>query len=192
MESGAPRKPPVLTVEDYEAIGGLDDALSNHGDEILAELTPEQQRIAEIMFRRLSGTRTVGATCALPRESVKSPGLLASSPTQVIAVADAFRRADRCFLAAPEGPLDEDTLLDLSHESLIRQWRRLAGLGQRGGEVGRDAIGACVTGRCAGSRAMPSCGAARIWRTPSPGGSARPRVRPGRSAMVPVSNFSLQ
>ena len=48
-------------------------------------------------------------------------------PGEVIAVADAFRRADRCFLAVPEGPLDENTLLDLSHESLIRQWRRLAG-----------------------------------------------------------------
>src|SRR5262249_27976267 len=48
-------------------------------------------------------------------------------PDEVIAVADAFRRPDRCFLATPEGPLLENTLLDLSHESLIRQWRRLAG-----------------------------------------------------------------
>ena len=41
-------------------------------------------------------------------------------------MAEAFRRPDRCFLATPEGPLDENTLLDLSHESLIRQWHRLA------------------------------------------------------------------
>ena len=53
--------------------------------------------------------------------------IAAVDPGEVIAVADAFRRADRCFLAVPEGPLDENTLLDLSHESLIRQWRRLAG-----------------------------------------------------------------
>jgi hypothetical protein len=37
----ASAKPPVLTVEDYQAIGGLSAALSHHGDEILAELTPE-------------------------------------------------------------------------------------------------------------------------------------------------------
>ena len=48
-------------------------------------------------------------------------------PGEVITVADVFRRGDRCFLAVPEGPLDKHTLLDLSHESLIRQWRRLAG-----------------------------------------------------------------
>jgi hypothetical protein len=43
----ASAKPPVLTVADYEAIGGLANALSNHGDEVLAELTPAQLRIAE-------------------------------------------------------------------------------------------------------------------------------------------------
>src|SRR5215813_10516459 len=47
---------PLLTVEDYEAIGGLARSLSHHGEEILSELTPEQQRIAGIMFKRLSGT----------------------------------------------------------------------------------------------------------------------------------------
>ena len=65
MASVTPR---VLTVEDYEAIGGLTNALSNHGDEALAELTPEQRRIAEIMFRRLSGTQDGRQMCALPRE----------------------------------------------------------------------------------------------------------------------------
>src|SRR3984893_7262939 len=52
----ASAKPPVLTVAEYQAIGGLAAALSNHGDEMPAELTTEEHRIAEIMFRRLSGT----------------------------------------------------------------------------------------------------------------------------------------
>ena len=43
---------------------------------------------------------------------------------EVIVVAEAFRRSDCRFLAAPEGPLRADTLLDVSHESLIRQWQR--------------------------------------------------------------------
>jgi hypothetical protein len=41
-------------------------------------------------------------------------------------VVEAFARPDRCFLTAPDGPLREDTILDISHESLIRQWDMLA------------------------------------------------------------------
>jgi hypothetical protein len=118
--------PPVLTVEDYQKIGGLSDALSNHGDEILAELTAEQQRIAEIMFRRLSGTQDGRRDVRAPARVGEIASIAEVEPAAVISVADAFQRADRCFLTTPEGPLDENTLLDLSHESLIRQWDRLA------------------------------------------------------------------
>ena len=123
----ASAKPPVLTVAEYQAIGGLAAALSNHGDEILAELTPEQQRIAEIMFRRLSGTEDGKRDVRAPARVDEIAKVAHVDPGEVITVADVFRRGDRCFLAVPEGPLDKHTLLDLSHESLIRQWRRLAG-----------------------------------------------------------------
>jgi hypothetical protein len=123
----ASAKPPVLTVEEYEAIGGLADALSDHGDQILAEMTAEQQRIAEIMFRRLSGTENGRRDVRAPARINEIAKIAHVDPGEVIAVADSFRRGDRCFLAVPEGPLEEGTLLDLSHESLIRQWRSLAG-----------------------------------------------------------------
>jgi len=119
-------KQPVLTIEEYEAIGGLAAALSNHGDEVLCELTPEQQRVAETMFRRLSGTENGRRDVRAPARVNEIAKIAAVDPGKVNFVADAFRRIDRCFLAVPEGPLGEDTLLDLSHESLIRQWRSLA------------------------------------------------------------------
>jgi hypothetical protein len=120
---------PLLTVEQYEAIGG-DKALSTHGDEIYAELSAEQQRIAQIMFKRLSGTED-GRRDVRYSASVSEVAAIASDEPskvlgEVIAVAEAFRRPDRCFLAVPDGPVEPPTLLDLSHESLIRQWHRLA------------------------------------------------------------------
>ncbi|MBV8524249.1 MAG: ATP-binding protein, partial [Acetobacteraceae bacterium] len=118
---------PVLTVKDYEAIGGLAEALSHHGDEILAELTPEQQRIAEIMFRRLSGSEDGRQDVRCPARVKEVAQIAGVDPSEVITVAEAFCGGDRCFLAAPEGLLRGDTMLDISHESLIRQWRRLAG-----------------------------------------------------------------
>jgi hypothetical protein len=118
---------PLLTVQDYEAIGGLAAALSKHGDEVLAELAPEQQRIAEIMFRRLSGSENGRRDVRAPARVDEVAKIAGVEVSEVIAVAEAFRRPDCRFLAAPEGPLRADTLLDVSHESLIRQWQRLVG-----------------------------------------------------------------
>ena len=154
-------KPPVLTVEDYQAIGGLGDALSHHGDEILAELTPEQQRIAEIMFRRLSGTQDGRRDVRAPARIDEVARIVGVESDAVIAVADAFRRPDRCFLATTEGPLDKNTLLDLSHESLIRQWHRLADW------VGEETQSAESYRRLRDWALRWEHGDAELWRGPS-------------------------
>jgi PQQ-dependent catabolism-associated CXXCW motif protein len=121
---------PLLTVEQYEAIGGF-EALSKHGDEIYAELSPEQQRVAAIMFKRLSGSEDGPQDSRSPARVDEVAKIAAqdyrSVIGEVIAVAEAFRQPDRCFLAAPEGRVEETTPLDLSHESLIRQWGKLSG-----------------------------------------------------------------
>ena len=45
----------VLTLDDYEAIGGLATALNNHAEEVYrSRLNRRQQRIAEGLFRCLS------------------------------------------------------------------------------------------------------------------------------------------
>src|SRR5262249_11992862 len=42
-------------------------------------------------------------------------------------VVERFRQAGRSFLTPPQGiPLTESTVVDISHESLIRHWRELA------------------------------------------------------------------
>jgi hypothetical protein len=151
---------PVLTAQDYEAIGGLAEALSRHGDEILAELTPAQQVIAEIMFRRLSGTENGRRDVRCPARINEIAKVAAADSAEVIAVAEAFRRPDRSFLAAPQGPLSEDSVLDLSHESLIRQWRRLAGW------VAAEAASAEMYRRLSDWALRWAQGNADLWRGP--------------------------
>lgn len=116
--------PPVLTVKDYEAIGGLAAALSNHGDEVLAELASERQRIAEIMFRRLSGSEDGRHDVRAPARVEEVAKIAAAEVSEVIAVAEAFRRPDRGFRAVPEEPLRADTMLDV----LAVRARALTGL----------------------------------------------------------------
>ncbi|GAK60796.1 WD-40 repeat protein [Candidatus Vecturithrix granuli] len=125
----------ILTTQDYETVGGLQNALSNHADEAYQDLHPgRQQKIAEILFRRLTEEdrrrpsrvqeifEVVMATIA--RASI-SDGEAVTIP-EIEAVAAAFRQEDRCFLS-PYGnkPLEPDTVLDISHESLIRNWKQL-------------------------------------------------------------------
>ena len=118
----------TITLDDYRDIGALEEALSAHADEVLRSLTEEQQRIAQTLFRRLT-ERVVG------RGDRRRPSRLRDvaevdgvTNEAVAAVVEEFRRADRSFLTPPPGvPLREDTILDITHESLITLWQTLNG-----------------------------------------------------------------
>ncbi len=116
----------TMTLEGYEAVGGLENALSNHADEAFAELDEKGQWVAEIMFRRLSerGADLRDTRHPVPlREVVTVADVSTSEAAEVVEV---FRRPDRCLLTPTAGiPLESDSMLDISHESLIRQWRRM-------------------------------------------------------------------
>lgn len=116
----------TLTAEDYALTGGLDDALSQHADEAYNSLDAAGQRIAEWMFRCLSAG---GPDSRLTRRlaTIQEIADVAQvSVAQVIAVAEAFRRADRCFLTPPTNvSLTAQSTLDISHESLLRLWSRV-------------------------------------------------------------------
>ncbi|WP_069471539.1 WD40 repeat domain-containing protein [Candidatus Marithrix sp. Canyon 246] len=110
-----------LTLDDYDRIGGFNHALSKHADEAYAELTAEQQHIAEILFKNLS-ERSHENRDTRRLVSVDEVAKLAEvSFDEVMAVVEVFRRNGRNFLMPPV----DDNILDISHEALIRQWQRL-------------------------------------------------------------------
>ena len=139
----------------------IDEALSLHADEVLRELTHPQPRIAEIMFRRLTergvGKRDMRATAYLSDVAA----VAGVSESDAIAVVEIFRRSDCCFVTPHVGmPLGPDTLLDIGHESLIRQWRLL---GEWIEEEGRSAFMYRRLSQTAGSWKV---GDAALWRNP--------------------------
>ncbi|RKZ93376.1 MAG: hypothetical protein DRR19_01350 [Candidatus Parabeggiatoa sp. nov. 1] len=117
-----------LTLAHYEQIGGFKNALSNHADKAYNELTPAQQKIAEILFRNLSERDSSRRDTRRPTKLAEIASLAQVDWQAVVPVVEAFRRPGRSFLVPPVGkPLEPDTVLDISHESLIRQWQRMQG-----------------------------------------------------------------
>jgi WD40 repeat protein len=119
---------PILTETHYEEIGGLAKALSKHADKAFDELKQlivpaEAQKIAEILFRRLcerdSARRDTRSPVRLD-DVAKLAGL--SSWQQLVPVVEVFRKKGRHFLTPPLKP---DSIIDISHESLIAHWKRL-------------------------------------------------------------------
>jgi hypothetical protein len=121
-----------LTLADYESIGGLQGALGKHADQVLGQLEAKLgkercQAITETVFRAVTSGTTAADAVRYPRPFgtlVK----LCGDEEGVTAVVNAFRAAGCNFLVPGLSvPLLPDTYIDISHESLIRQWSRLSG-----------------------------------------------------------------
>jgi hypothetical protein len=126
-------RPLVLRLADYEAIGGLRGALNEHGDQLLKELADKApESVVESVFRGLVSGATVAEAVRRPRPFGELVKLAGCNEQAVRDVVDTFRKAGVNFLAPeldPANPklLDNDTFIDISHESLIRQWGKLSG-----------------------------------------------------------------
>ena len=102
-------------------------ALSDHADRVLAELTPAQQRLAAILFRALTqGEGTGGRDVRRPARLAEIAAIAEAPIADLIAVIEVFRAPGRHFITPPfPERLAPDTMIDISHESLIRQWAKL-------------------------------------------------------------------
>jgi PQQ-dependent catabolism-associated CXXCW motif protein len=102
-------------------------ALSDHADRVLAKLTPEQQRLAAILFRTLTqGEGTGGRDVRRPATLGQIAAIAEAPIADLIPVIEVFRAPGRHFITPPvPDHLAPDIMIDISHESLIRQWAKL-------------------------------------------------------------------
>ncbi|MET0648627.1 MAG: penicillin-insensitive murein endopeptidase [Pyrinomonadaceae bacterium] len=111
----------------YEAIGGMSDALSRHADEAYTELADDRsRRLAELLFKALTERGSDNREIRRPTRLKEICEIAGAPQDEVAAVVEVFRREGRTFLMPPEGvKLEPETIVDISHESLIRNWGRL-------------------------------------------------------------------
>ena len=122
--------PPRLALADY-APAGLRGALSAHAEDVLKDLVARHGdgivAIAEKVFRALVSGASVADAVRRPTAVEDLVKLAGDDRAAVLAVVEAFRGPDCSFLL-PESTsaLTDRTQIDISHESLIRQWDRLS------------------------------------------------------------------
>ena len=115
-----------IGLEHYEAVGTMSDALSRHADEALAELDERGKVVAELLFKALTERGADNREIRRPTSLQDICAITNATAAEVVSVIDVFRGAGRSFLMPPAGvALKPETVIDISHESLIRNWDRL-------------------------------------------------------------------
>lgn len=117
----------ALDLRHYEATGGMDQALSKHADEALAEAETEQKKaLTRRLLQALTEKGPDNRGIRRPTSIDELCAITAAEKSDVTRIIDHFRKPGRTFLMPPvEIELGEDTVIDISHESLMRVWENL-------------------------------------------------------------------
>ena len=149
-----------IDLDHYEKSGTIRHALSLHADEALTGLSNESLAIAKRMFQALTETDASNRRIRRPanlHEIVAVCGKKEALET-VMSLIARFNADHRNFLVISPGAFEDNPLLDISHESLIRQWKTLAAW------VDEEAESARVYKRLAESAKLHAGGKAGYYR----------------------------
>ena len=152
----------ALDISHYEAIGTMKEALSLHAEEAFAEIEGDQLKAAAAaIFKALTDRGEVGQGVRRPIRLREICELTGSSKEVVTGIIDVFRTKGRSFLMPLEQvTIGEETVIDISHESLMRIWTRLIQW------VKEESQSAEIYMRLAAAAALYQEGEAGLWRGP--------------------------
>ncbi len=151
----------AIDLKHYEAIGTMAEALSMHANEAYDELDEDQQRICETLFKAITEKRGENFGIRRPTRLNEIASICDASESDVIAVIDKFREPGRSLLTPSAGtPLSSRSMIDISHESLMRIWVRLKNW------VDGEADAVQMYLRLAEAASMYQVGKAGLWRPP--------------------------
>jgi hypothetical protein len=149
-----------LAIRHYLDVGGIEHSLER-ALEVLYESLPEPSKeIARVVFQRLVAYEA-GRFTRAPATLIELVNVAGAPQRDVISVFDTFRHPNNAFLL-PEisVPLQDQTVIDIAHEAIIRQWPRL----RRWNEQERSS--AEFYGRLATSAELFQQGKAGYYRDP--------------------------
>ncbi len=150
-----------IDLKHYEAIGRMDEALSQHANEAFEELLTSQKRVCESIFKALTDKGGDQSGIRKPTKLAQLAAIAGTTQEEVILITDKFRQPGRALLTPLAFvPLKSDTIIDISHESLMRIWVRL----KKWVEEEEEAVQMYL--RLAEASAKYQIGQAALWRLP--------------------------
>jgi WD40 repeat protein len=159
IENHEPGEP--IDLRHYQAIGKVTQALSQHANEAYDELSSRSKEIAEILFKNITEKSQDNKGLRRPGRLGLIAELAEASENEVIEVVDHFRKTGRSFLMpAANVKLRNDSIIELSHESLMRIWNRLDAW------VEEEFESAQMYKRLSEAAAMYQIGKTGLWRPP--------------------------
>jgi WD40 repeat protein/energy-coupling factor transporter ATP-binding protein EcfA2 len=124
QEMDEPERP--IDFSDYSSVGTMKDAISSHADEIYNRLTLNSRKICEKLFKIITGKGSDNKGIRYPSNIRTIRSAVRCTGDELTEVIEEFRNPSISVLSPHHSiPLDDDSIIDLSHESLIRLWDRL-------------------------------------------------------------------
>lgn len=150
-----------MDIRHYNAIGKISQALSLHANEAFDELDRQEKEIAEILFKSITEKKSESNEMRRPGRISEIAELAQTSEEKVIEVVEKFRMPGRSFLLpSAHIALHKDSLVELSHESLMRIWTKLTVW------VEEEYESAQMYKRVSDAAAMYQIGKTGLWRPP--------------------------
>ena len=155
----------ALDLDDYQRVGKMSQALSLHADEIYESLAGDRQReLCRGMFQALTVEESNSRGIRRPQRLGRLRQILEVSADELLPVIDAYRHSGATFLMpSPDVGLTDQTIIDISHESLMRVWTRLRQW------VEEETQAAGIYHRLSESAALHERGKAGLYRDPELG-----------------------
>lgn len=169
-----------LTLGDYEKIGGLKGALDKHANAILALLESKlgasrAEAVTQSVFRAVTSGTTAADAVRRPTPFGELVSICGGDRNAVQIAVNAFRAEGCNFLSitstagAAGTVLDDAAIVDITHESLIRQWVKLREWAQKEFVAAENYRRLETTARLwkngrAALWTMPDLGTALAWR----------------------------
>ncbi|MCB9232719.1 MAG: hypothetical protein H6581_13695 [Bacteroidia bacterium] len=156
------RKDEPIDIQHYEAVGTMASALSRHADEAYFELEGERlPLICEKLFKAITEKTRENSAIRRPARLKEICDITGGSRSEVMEVVEKFRMAERSLLMPPPNqPLTDESIIDISHESLIWIWDRLRNW------VEEETQSAQMYLRLSEAAEMYQSGQTRTWRPP--------------------------
>ncbi len=155
----------ALDLEDYDAIGRMREALSRHADELYENLGSDRARkLCAALFKALTLRESENRGIRRPQTLGRLAQIVDVPAAELAPLIEVFRQPGVTFLMPPpEVPLLDPTVVDISHESLMRVWVRLRNW------VEEEASSVGIFHRLAESAALHEKGKAGLYRDPELG-----------------------